>query len=247
MSVRSKRSAPCCHPGVDPHEGTILLVESDSSIGRELVEQLRTDGYYTALASTTEHARSLARTRPIRAILLGVLDAPRDALNLLREVRSSVESIWGEGVPVIVLGPGSAQLDVLRALEMGADDFIAQPICYLELRARLRAVLRRAETQFVPRLLRIGSLEIDICAHLVSIDGASVGLSRLEYQLLVHLARNPNSVCSKQELLRAIWNQPAGTGARTVDSHASRLRRKLDRAGAGGLVVNVWGLGYRLV
>jgi DNA-binding response OmpR family regulator len=247
VNARCTRSALSADAGVGPREATILLVESSASIGRELVEQLRADGYRTALASTAEHARTLARAQPVRAIVLGVLDAPRGALDLLEEVRSIGGPVWEERLPAIVLSPGAEQLDLLRAFELGADDFIAHPVSYLELRARLRAVLRRTEGLPDTRLLRVGPLEIDTGAHLVRIAGAPVALCRLEYELLVHLARNPTGVCSKQELLRAIWNQRAGVGARTVDSHASRLRRKLDVAGAGGLVVNVWGVGYRLI
>jgi DNA-binding response OmpR family regulator len=95
--------------------------------------------------------------------------------------------------------------------------------------------------------LRVGPLDIDTDAHRVHIDDTPVELCRLEYELLVHLARNPTGVCSRQELLRAIWRQHTSAGARTVDSHASRLRRKLDAAGAHGFVVNVWGVGYRLI
>jgi DNA-binding response OmpR family regulator len=135
----------------------------------------------------------------------------------------------------------------LRAFETGADDFIAREgHYYLELRARLRALLRRTERASGTRLC-IGPLEIDTSAHLVRIGGASVELCRLEYELLVHLARDPASVCTKQELLLAIWNQRSGVGGRTLDTHASRLRRKLDTGGAHGFVVNVWGVGYRLV
>jgi DNA-binding response OmpR family regulator len=266
MNARSTK--PALSPGPDSREATILVVESNALIGRELVEQLRADRYHAALAHTAEHARAIARGRSIRAIVLGTLDSPRGALDLLEEVRRSPDehtdgSVWDGRLPAIVLSPGATQLDLLRAFEMGADDFFAgvDPVeragrvgqlgrvgpPYLELRARLRAVLRRAESLPDMRLLRVGSLEIDTGAHQVRAAGVPVELCRLEYELLVHLARNPNGVCSKHELLRAIWNQHAGTGARTVDSHASRLRRKLDAAGAGGLVVNVWGVGYRLV
>lgn len=242
-------------PGVNPPPATILLVESSASIGRELVEQLRADGYRVALARTEEHARALACAQSIRAILLGALDAPRGALDLLEEVRRSTGrsiggSPWDECTPTIVLSPSAEQLDLLRAFELGADDFIARVgqagASYLELRARLKAVLRRAEGSPATRVLSVGPLEIDTRAHLVRISGTPIELCRLEYELLVHLARDPTRVCSKHELLRDIWNQRSGNGVRTVDSHASRLRRKLDAAGAAGLVVNVWGVGYRL-
>lgn len=236
----------------------ILVVECGETVGRELVEQLRADRYRAALAYTEGHARALARAHPIRAVLLGVLDSPRGALDLLEEIRGSASdsgfasdsvgvSVWEEGLPAIVLNPDAEQLDMLRAFEMGADDFIGGQHSYLELRARLKAVLRRVEGSCSRRLLRVGPLEIDTRAHIVLVAGTAVELCRLEYELLVHLARNPTGVCSKQELLLAVWHQRTGGGARTVDSHASRLRRKLDAAGAPGLVVNVWGVGYRLV
>jgi DNA-binding response OmpR family regulator len=258
----AQSAAPSANAGADRREATIIVAESNSSIGRELAEQLRADRYQAALARTAEHARALARAQPIRAIVLGVLDVPRGALELLEEIRGCGDQLpgggptggglpdgspWDEHLPAIVLGPGDGQLELLRAFETGADDFVVHPASYLELRARLRAVLRRSEALPATRLMCIGPLEIDTDAHLVRVAGAPVQLCRLEYELLVHLARNPTGVCSKQELLRAIWNRRAATGARTVDSHASRLRRKLDATGAAGLVVNVWGIGYRLI
>ena len=148
---------------------------------------------------------------------------------------------------MIVLGSSYGQLDLLRAFEMGADDFIArEDQCYLELRARLKALLRRAERPS-RACLHLGSLEVDRAAHAVRFAGTSIALCRLEYELLAYLARDPTGVCTRQELLREIWQQRSSAGTRTVDSHASRLRRKLDAAGAHGLVVNVWGVGYRLV
>jgi DNA-binding response OmpR family regulator len=282
-------------------EATVIVAESSASVGRELVEQLGADRYTAVLARTAEHARVLARTQPIRAIVLGALDAPREALDLLEEIRGSLYPstdsqvivgreivgtpvvgrsmteqfecgpVWDRSLPAIVLGQTGGQLELLRAFEMGADDFIAQAVrphadplqadpgqadtgragserlapSYLELRARLRAVLRRAETPCSASLLHAGVLQIDTSGHTVRVAGVPVELCRLEYELLVHLARNPTAVCSKQELLRAIWRQ--SVSSRTVDSHASRLRRKLDAAGATGLVVNVWGVGYRLM
>jgi DNA-binding response OmpR family regulator len=233
-------------------DSAILVAESRSSVGQELVEQLRADCYEAMLARTVEHARVLAGAHEIRAIVLGALDRSRGALDLLEEIRrsdgrSAEEPVWVEHLPVIVLSPGAGRLDLLRAFELGADDFIADPVCYLELRVRLKAILRRAEGLPTSRTLRIGSLEIDTAAHIARVAGLSVELCRLEYELLLHLARKPGEVCSKQELLQAIWGRRGTAGARTVDSHASRLRRKLDAAGAGGLVVNVWGVGYRLI
>lgn len=250
MNVRLAQTTPSVD--ADPRQATVLVVESNAMIGGELVEQLRADRYIASLARTPEHARTLARAHPIRAILLCALDTPRGALDLLDEIRRSAgdsldASVWDERLPAIVLSTSLERLDMLRAFEMGADDFIGGERSYLELRARLKAVLRRVERLPATRLLRAGPLEIDTRAHVVLVAGVSIELCRLEYELLVHLARNPTGVCSKQELLLTIWHQRSATGARTVDSHASRLRRKLNAAGAPGLVVNVWGIGYRLI
>jgi DNA-binding response OmpR family regulator len=236
---------------VDPRKARILVVESNAHVGGKLVERLCADRYRAILARTPEHARMLARAEPLRAIVLCALDPPRLALDILEEIRGSGRdshdgTAWDECLPAIVLSSRAEQLDMLRAFEMGADDFVGGRHSYLEVRARLRAVLRRSEGFPVTRLLRAGPLEIDTRAHIVLVGGVAVELCRLEYELLVHLARNPSGVCSKHELLHAIWHERIGAGTRTVDSHASRLRRKLDAAGAPGLVVNVWGVGYRL-
>ncbi|MGA9284872.1 MAG: response regulator transcription factor [Solirubrobacteraceae bacterium] len=244
-------SGPALAAGLGgPGQTTILCVEANADFGRELVEQLRTDGYSATRAGTPEHARVLARAGSIQAVLLGSLEGPRAMLDLLEEIRTpaviSVEATWDENVPVIVLNPGAPQLDLLRAFEAGADDFIAtEHHPYLELRARLKALLRRAQRPGLT-CIRVGALRVDTRAHTVHVCGMPVELGPLEYELLVHLARDPTAVCSKQELLRAIWCQRRSTGTRTVDSHASRLRRKLRAAGAFGFVVNVWGVGYRL-
>jgi DNA-binding response OmpR family regulator len=148
---------------------------------------------------------------------------------------------------VIVIGSRAGEADVLRAFEAGADDFLARPAPYLELRARLLAVLRRAErTECQPRL-SIGPLAIDPAARVVRIHDQSVNLRRLEFALLLHLAGDPERVFSKAELLREVWGYRCCGSTRTVDSHASRLRRKLEMNGAQRWVINSWGVGYRLL
>jgi DNA-binding response OmpR family regulator len=228
----------------------ILVVESDRHLGREIAEQLIADGFNVELARTAEHARVLAGASAPRLAVLGRLDSPSGAIELLREIRraSSPGATWDGALPAIVIGAHARELDMLRAFEAGADDFMVRAATYIELRARLRAVLRRSSA--VPTLeplIEVGPLVIDTRAHIVTVDGTDVGLRRMEFELLVHLAREPERVFAKAELLRAVWGYRSSGSTRTLDSHASRLRRKLAVDDTRRWVISVWGIGYRLI
>jgi DNA-binding response OmpR family regulator len=233
----------------NPPPAAILVIEADPGIGGALVEQLAADGYRAELARTAEHSRILAARRLPKLAVIGDLDSPRGALDLLGEIRAADRERvpWTRELPVIVISSRAHELDVLRAFDTGADDFLARPARYLELRARLRAVLRRSESVAGHgRVLQIGALAIDVDAHKVSLHGQPIDLRPLEYQLLLQLAGAPDRVFGKEELLRSVWGYQAKAVTRTLDSHASRLRRKLDVNGSGRWVINVWGVGYRL-
>jgi DNA-binding response OmpR family regulator len=150
-------------------------------------------------------------------------------------------------VPVIVLGdPDCDSVDCVRALERGCDDFLARPFDYEELLARIRAVLRRS-TPPPHAVLRAGPIEVDRTTRRVAVDGRPAALAGKEYELLVKLMSDPHRVFTKEELLREVWGFRSLGRTRTLDSHASRLRRKLQDVDCGRFVINVWGVGYRLL
>jgi DNA-binding response OmpR family regulator len=230
-----------------PDRQPILVIEADDTVSYQIVDQLAADDYPAKIARSANHAAVLAGQEPPVLVVLGTLDAPNGALALLRTIRSSgPDAPWEQAVPVIVLSPHTQEPDLLRAFEAGADDFMAHPPSYLELRARLRAVLRRTTSPRNNRVLHIGPLTIDIAAHTATLHGRRLDLRQMEYNLLVHLAGDPQRVFRASELLRAIWGHPGPGYTRTLDSHASRLRRKLNAVG-GQWIINVRGVGYRLV
>jgi DNA-binding response OmpR family regulator len=155
---------------------------------------------------------------------------------------------WRGQAPVIVLGPAEAEPDErVRAFRRGCDDYLTRPFHYDELVERMRAVLRRAGGSSPARLVA-GPLTIDRRARLVTIRGARIELAQKEYELLLHLATEPERVFTKDELLRDVWGYRTRSRTRTLDAHASRLRRKLRAADPSvELVDNEWGVGYRLL
>jgi len=175
-------------------------------------------------------------------------DAVRPDLVLLADSAAVEEYRARLGdVPVIVLGrPESDAVDRVRALERGCDDFLVRPFAYEELLARIRAVLRRT-TPAGHEIRSAGPITADLATRSVSVDDVAVSLAGKEYELLLKLMTDPTRVFTKEQLLREVWGFRSLGRTRTLDSHASRLRRKLAAAGAGSTVVNVWGVGYRLL
>ncbi|HVU77442.1 MAG TPA: response regulator transcription factor [Gaiellaceae bacterium] len=156
---------------------------------------------------------------------------------------------WARQAPVIVLGPAEADVvDRVHAFRRGCDDYLPRPFDYQELVERIRAVLRRVSPPLV-EVVAAGPVRIDVRTRDVRVEGVRVQLAQKEYELLLRLAREPERVFTKAELLHDVWHYRAAARTRTLDSHASRLRRKL--RGADGpesaLVENVWGVGYRLL
>ena len=225
---------------------SVLVVDADDDRRRFLVANLTDDGYHVAGASSLVHARTLLMNAPRALLVLGPLEQPGQALALLAELRA-VHSVIpvDPALAVLCLGPGRDELAELRALRAGADDWAPLPVRYHVLLERVKALLRRMKPR--PGRIRIGSLQLDPTTRSVYVGAQPVELSNYEFSLLAQLASDPTRVWSKQELLRDVWGFRAAARTRTLDSHACRLRAKLAEAGGERYVVNVWGVGYRLL
>ena len=218
----------------------LLLVESEPEARSYLERHLSSDGFRVIEAAWDSQALDLAeRTRPDV-----VIASEPELCRRLREGEPGRR--WDRNVPVIVLAaPDADPVDRVRAFERGADDVVGRHL-YLELVARIHALLRRS-TAGLAEIVEVGDLVVDRRARQVRLAGAPVQLAAKEFDLAARLASDPERVFTKDELLRDVWGLRGRLVTRTVDSHASRLRRKLRAAGDGRYVVNVWGKGYRLL
>ncbi len=219
----------------------LLLSDSESETRDYLERQLLTDGFEVLNARFGGEALDLAERLLPDLVLVSELE-------LCARLRAGEPGrTWNRQVPVIVLGPERADaVDRVRAFQRGADDYVHRPIVYEELLARIRAVLRRAAPPAGDRL-EAGDLVIDLATRQVTIRNQPVHLAGKEFALLCKLATDPRRVFTKEELLRDVWGFRTHCRTRTLDSHVSRLRSKLARSHDDRFVVNVWGVGYRLI
>ena len=225
----------------------VLVVEREPETRAFLEQQLTDDGFEVLAADRASQALEVVeRTRPDLVLLDAVLPdgSGFEVCTRLREGEPGRG--WDRDVPVIMVSSRADPVDRVRGFARGCDDYVVKPFVYEELLARMRAVLRRAAG---PRrtLLSVRDIDIDLASRTVRVAGERVQLSAKEYELLVALAQEPERVFRKEELLRDVWGFRSLGRTRTLDSHASRLRRKLNRPGEAAYVLNVWGVGYRLV
>jgi len=214
-----------------PMSIAVLLAEHEPGVRNYLERHLKDDGFDVLPAEPGDEALVLVeQARPDLVLLGAELGEP-----------------WGRDVPVIVLGGSQADaVDRVRAFARGADDYLGRPFLYEELLARIHAVLRRAAP---PRrdVIEAGEISVDLVPRCVTAAGARILLPAKEFELLVKLASEPIRVFTKEELLREVWGFRSLGRTRTLDSHASRLRRKLAEATETPYVLNEWGVGYRLM
>ena len=226
---------------------TVVVCDDDEATLELLCDHLAADRYRVLPAPCAADALRHCHFKQPDLLLLDLRLPDASGLDVLREIRGTDGAIgrYDPELPVIVLSGRASDADRVRGLAAGADDYVVKPFHYPELAARVANVLRRR----APRRegpVRVGELFIDPSTREVRVGDRRVELANKEFVLLRALAAEPHRVFHKDELLRDVWGFRAKGRTRTLDSHASRLRRKLD-PDAARFVVNCWGVGYRLI
>jgi two-component system response regulator MprA len=218
----------------------ILVVEDDRSLRDMLGRAIAAVGWDVTLAANAQHGLTQLAVAPPDAVVLDARLADMDGAALCRRLRSA-----GNSVPVIMVSGDASVEHRVGGLEAGADDYLAKPFDLGELRARLRALLRRAGAARADGLT-FGELRLDAGRQGVWVGAALVELSRTEYQLLELLVRNAGTVLGHATIYDRVWGYDFGPGANALRVYVGYLRRKLDAAGARPVIRTVRGVGYTL-
>lgn len=221
----------------------ILVVDDEPQIRRALRTSLEAHGYAVETAGNGEEALVAAVEAAPDLLFLDLGLPDLDGTEVIRRLRTFSE------VPVIVLSVRDQQADKVAALDAGADDYVTKPFAMEELLARIRAQLRRTQTEepAVP-VLRFGKLEVDLARRLVTFAGELVHVTPTEYALLEAMVTNPGKLLTHQWLLRKVWGQGYGEESHYLRVYVRALRRKLgDAAAAPALILTEPGVGYRWI
>lgn len=220
----------------------ILLIEDDASLREVTAAGLTQAGFGVSSAGDGESGWSRFVSLRPDAVVIDVMLPGIDGFELCRRIRAA------SSVPIVMLTARSDPVDVVVGLEAGADDYVIKPFDMHVLAARLRAVLRRAGSSNRPEVIRIGSIELDVPAHLVRRDGEEIAVSATEFRLLVELARRPGMVFTREMLLERVWGYDYLGDSRLVDVTIQRLRSKIEiDSGSPELILTVRGVGYKAV
>ncbi|MEE6725727.1 response regulator transcription factor [Pediococcus acidilactici] len=225
----------------------ILVVDDDKEIVELLDIYIKNEGYEPVSAYNGKEALTKLHTDPdIKLMILDIMMPEMDGMQVVREVRKDSE------LPILMLSAKTDDMDKIKGLLTGADDYVTKPFSPLEVMARVKSLLRRSEkdvTDNAPEILDIGPLTINSDSHEVkTLAGKSVQLTALEFGILYLLASHPNRVFSADEIFERVWQQESVISAKTVMVHVSHLRDKIEEATGGEKVIEtVWGVGYKVV
>ena len=216
---------------------TILIADDESRI-RKLVKDFLSKEGITALEAENgkEALQILEKNREISLVILDVMMPEMDGFEVCRELRKS------SSVPVLMLTAKGEENDELQGFDCGADDYVSKPFSPRILVARVQALLKRQEEKS-PEKLVAGGIEVDIPAHVATIDGKVMDLSYKEFELLVYFMENEGVALSRESILSRVWNFDFFGDTRTIDTHVKKLRSKMGEK--SDLIKTVWSIGYK--
>ena len=218
----------------------ILVVEDESSVAMGLEDDLTLEGYQVEVARDGNAASRRAQEVPFDLIVLDVMLPRKDGFDVCRELRRS-----GLGTPVIMLTARTQESDKVLGLELGADDYVTKPFSPRELRARIKAVLRRSVGE-LPEVYSFADVEVNFSRHEVQRAGKAVPFTPVEFKLLAVFIRHQGRALSRNELLDEVWGRDSLVTDRVVDTHINNLRKKIEPIPSEPRhVVAVRGVGYR--
>ena len=217
----------------------ILVVDDDPAINEMLTIVLEAEGFQTSSVTDGAEAVQTFRSFSPDLILLDLMLPGMNGIDICREIRKE------SAVPIVMLTAKTDTVDVVLGLESGADDYITKPFKPKELVARIRARLRRTD-ETPADVLEVGDLTVDVPQHTVTRGSQEIQLTPLEFDLLVEMARKPNQVHSREELLESVWGYRNASDTRLVNVHVPRLRSKIEHDPENPeIILTVRGVGYK--
>ena len=214
----------------------ILIVEDEAKIARFVSLELEHEGYKVEVAHDGRAGQELALKNDYDLIILDLMLPSVNGLEILKSIKAE------KNTPVIILTARDQVMDKVNGLDVGADDYMTKPFAIEELLARIRNLIKR-KSEKAGKNIVIGKLTIGTSEHSVSYDGAHIGLTKKEYDLLLYLIKNRGSVVTRENILSAVWGYDFYGDTRTVDVHVKRIREKLG-SGEKWYIKTVWGVGY---
>lgn len=220
----------------------ILIVDDEALLVKGLKYSLEQDDYIIDTAYDGKEALEKCNTQKYNLIVLDLMLPEIDGLEVCQKIRETSQ------VPIIMLTAKGEDMNKILGLEYGADDYLTKPFNILELKARIKAILRRAnvkETKIGEQVIQIGDFKINTLGRKVSVRSKDISLTAKEFDLLLQLATNPDKVFTREELLEKIWGYEYFGDLRTVDVHIRRLREKIERdSSQAEYILTKWGVGY---
>jgi DNA-binding response OmpR family regulator len=219
----------------------LLIVEDDAAMALALRDGFQYQGYAVSVAADGAEGLRLARQLDVDLVILDVMLPRMSGLEICQQLRA-----MRHDVPILMLTARGQESDKVEGLRLGADDYVTKPFSFVELEARVEALLRRVSRRAEPELVRVGELELDFKRLRATRGGAELALSAREFAILACLIARRGEVVSREELLQRVWGYERLPFTRTVDMHIAKLRRKIERdPAAPELIETVHGRGYR--